>query len=607
MRIKQRLAQSTTGEPYANQQVRVRRFSDGVTLTTLTSDEDGFVTYQTDGSPGDVYFHVSGVPGGDKFWSSYDRQPAGPVAPDDVPIALSALGDQVIWGLLDELAVSKGSGDTLIVASGGALVAGCPFVNYSPDTLSFTRPSTSTRIDRVVVRVYPGTSTTFPGKQEIALVAGTEGGSAPTLSSGTDVVEVSLAQVSIPVAAPITITDERHGIGQGNPVSVARAETVSTDSSGGEALTGLSITLTLPKARTYQVEATFQAQQVVPDAVTHLLTTGSLGSGTAPNFNGPTQIATDGNGNVYVADLSNNRLMKINSSGAYVAKIDGLTGIFGVAVDSSGNIYIAQSASGFFAFRKYDSALALIEADASQAGSVRHIATDGSHVYTAHSIVIVKRLATTFNVVTSWGSSGTGNGQFNTAYGIAVGGGHVYVSDTVLDRVQKFDTNGNYVTQWGSSGTGNGQFDTPVGIAYDAANNLVLVVDQGNDRIQRFTNTGTFVDAFGSAGSGALQFTNAHGIALDGGNLWVGDFSANRLQKLVWLREEDIGYGQVAVDIDGNLSTYTGIGAISGAVSNGHTRSATGPGTAVVKAYGKALDDTMTLNAAVLTARATAQ
>ena len=80
---------------------------------------------------------------------------------------------------------------------------------------------------------------------------------------------------------------------------------------------------------------------------------------------------------------------------------------------------------------------------------------------------------------------------------------NVYVSDYVADRIQKFD-NKNYVTEnissWGSAGTGDGQFLGPRNLAIDSSNN-VYVSDSVNSRIQKFDSNGTFLTKWGSAGN----------------------------------------------------------------------------------------------------------
>jgi tripartite motif-containing protein 71 len=65
------------------------------------------------------------------------------------------------------------------------------------------------------------------------------------------------------------------------------------------------------------------------------------------------------------------------------------------------------------------------------------------------------------------------------------GSGNVYVADSSNDRIQKFDASGAFLTTWGSLGSGNGQFNFPLGVATDGSGN-VYVADSGNNRIQKF-------------------------------------------------------------------------------------------------------------------------
>src|SRR5262245_21508471 len=101
--------------------------------------------------------------------------------------------------------------------------------------------------------------------------------------------------------------------------------------------------------------------------------------------------------------------------------------------------------------------------------------------------------------LTQWGSPGSGNGEYNKPYHVAVdAAGDVYVVDWEREslggnaRVQKFSASGTYLTQWGSRGIGNGQFTTPSGAAADALGNI-YVPDQSDARVQKFTNTGGYL------------------------------------------------------------------------------------------------------------------
>jgi streptogramin lyase len=131
-----------------------------------------------------------------------------------------------------------------------------------------------------------------------------------------------------------------------------------------------------------------------------------------------------------------------------------------------------------------------------------------------------------------WGTSGTGNGEFDSPYGVAVdASGNVYVSDRFNFRVQKFDSSGTYLTQWGSFGSGDGQFKGPAGVAIDVSGN-VYVVDSGNHRVQKFDSMGNFLTKWGGLGTTDGYFSQPQGVAVDtSGSVYVADWNNHRIQK----------------------------------------------------------------------------
>ncbi len=146
--------------------------------------------------------------------------------------------------------------------------------------------------------------------------------------------------------------------------------------------------------------------------------------------------------------------------------------------------------------------------------------------------VAFKTAALTPSFSSSFGSEGSGNGQFAHAADVAVDPkGNLWVLDQVNDRVQKFNAKGEYVSQFGSKGSGNGQFETPDALAIDAKGDI-WVTDTWNHRVEEFNEEGKYLKQFGSHGTGNGQFMVPEGIAVSAkGNIWVSDAAEQRLQE----------------------------------------------------------------------------
>lgn len=138
-----------------------------------------------------------------------------------------------------------------------------------------------------------------------------------------------------------------------------------------------------------------------------------------------------------------------------------------------------------------------------------------------------------YSFVLKWGTgtSGSGNGEFNTAHYLDVDSSrHIYVADWWNARVQIFDSDGNFLGKFGSYGSGDGQFDLPLGVLAHSSGRI-YVTDYYNCRVQVFDTNGNFLGKFGSSGSGDAQFNQPTGIAIDAsGYINVADRDNHRLQ-----------------------------------------------------------------------------
>ncbi len=241
-------------------------------------------------------------------------------------------------------------------------------------------------------------------------------------------------------------------------------------------------------------------------------------------FDGPTDIAVDATGNIYVVDSGNHRIQKFDSTGKFLGKWgtrgsgDGQFEFpIGIALDSSGRfIYVADK--GNHRIQKFDVS----------SSPVRFVTKWGSEC----NLTVTPPTGRCLDPDGA-GPLQVGDGQFFEPQAVVVdGAGNVYVSDTGNHRIQKFDSNGKFLLKWGRNGSAAGQFDVPRGLAFTPAG-ILLVVDQNNHRVQEFSAEGKFLRQWGEQGNGEGEFNAPQDIAVDSaGNIYIVELLNNRVQKL---------------------------------------------------------------------------
>ena len=193
---------------------------------------------------------------------------------------------------------------------------------------------------------------------------------------------------------------------------------------------------------------------------------GSYGSGNSQfslvSHSNPNGIAVDSSGNVYVADVYNHRIQKFDSNGNLITKwgspgtADGqFIGPGGVAASSSGNVYVADT--GNWRIQRFDS--------------------DGTFMAKWNILLASYCLD-------GLGTDSLGNVYVTTQYCCFLSACPIGSMDG--NPVLKFDSNGNLMANWGDWGSGDGQFKSASGVAVDSSGN-VYVADSGNSRVQKFS------------------------------------------------------------------------------------------------------------------------
>jgi hypothetical protein len=238
---------------------------------------------------------------------------------------------------------------------------------------------------------------------------------------------------------------------------------------------------------------------------------GSNGDGDG-QFRGPLGIKVDSSGNVWVADYGSSGVVEFTSSGTFVQSMTyanhpelwySLTLDF--AKDGSGNFYVTtEQDMADYPVLVYSSSWDFIShfgSYGSSAGAGVLSEPRGMAVDSSGNIYITDLY---LKNVQKFSSSGTYlsslSGSFGYPQGIAIdSSGYIYVVDTTNNCVEIYTSEDTYVSSFGGYGSGNGQFNEPYDIAIDGSGNI-YVADKGNNRIQKFSTASNPTITFSTSG-----------------------------------------------------------------------------------------------------------
>jgi uncharacterized protein (TIGR03437 family) len=304
----------------------------------------------------------------------------------------------------------------------------------------------------------------------------------------------------------------------------------------------------------------------------------------------PYGVAVDPAGNVYIAEPTDGRIRQVNTKG-YISTIVGIGTLgwggdggpavdallnrpYGVALDPSGNLYIADflnnrvrqvtkagagnistvAGSGFFSYSGDGG-----PATSAQLNGPRAVTVDSlGNFYVADTINSVVRKVTANGIISSIagiaahgfaGDNGAAtSAQLNAPQGIAVdSSGNIYVADTANSRVRKISAGViSTVAGTGTQGYGgdggpatSAQLNSPTGLALDSAGDL-YIADSDNSAIRMVSTRGTITTVAGNgtqgySGDGGPAINAVlnypQGVALDSaGRLYIADTFNNRIR-----------------------------------------------------------------------------
>ena len=297
------------------------------------------------------------------------------------------------------------------------------------------------------------------------------------------------------------------------------------------------------------------------------------------NLQLPFCVATDRAGNVYIDDLVNQRIRKITRSTGIISTIagngkagyDGDDGLAtdaelnyprGVAVDSAGNVYIADAVNSR-----------------------------------------VRRVDAQSGIITTYaggGTGGLGDGgkaiecSMSEPWGVALDKhGNLFIADTYNQRVREVNAKTGIINtiagngQFGSGGDGDSaihaQFGYPVGLAVDTAGN-VYIVDQDNCKVREVYASNAIINTI--AGTGSFSYSGDGGLAIyasiyipsgvavdDSNNVYVTGIYESRVRKITaatGIINTIAGNGQFRYTSDGGLADTTSLYFPTGVALDAH-------------------------------------
>jgi DNA-binding beta-propeller fold protein YncE len=266
----------------------------------------------------------------------------------------------------------------------------------------------------------------------------------------------------------------------------------------------------------------------------------------------PYGTAVDSKGNLYVADQKVGAIFIFNTETRDVDLIKNgvhahFVRIIGLAMDDSDRLFVSDpGVRHVMVFNKEHKAEDVITEGMAEPGGlavdtrnrllyVADIELDQILVYDADTLKLLRKIGTTGHH-----HELTSQGDFSKPTGVAVDAeGNLYVADTMNNRIEIFDADGQFVSAFGKNGDGPGYFSRPKGVAIDGDGHI-WVADGAQDRVQVFNKEGQLLISFGGHGLLPGQFQGLVAITIDKKNrVFTTEIFPGRAQQFQYVSDAE--------------------------------------------------------------------
>jgi DNA-binding beta-propeller fold protein YncE len=266
----------------------------------------------------------------------------------------------------------------------------------------------------------------------------------------------------------------------------------------------------------------------------------------------PYGMAVDSKGNLYVADQKVGAIFIFNTETRDVEliknKVHGhFVRIIGLAMDDNDRLFVSDPGlSHILVFNaKHEAEDVITDGLVTPGALALDIENRLLYVSDVDQDQVLVYDADTFKLKRRIGTGGRKHelntpGDFARPTGLAVDReGNLYVADTLNNRIEIFDGDGKFVSTFGKAGDGPGYFARPKGVAIDGDGHI-WVVDGQQDRVQVFNREAQLLITFGGHGLLPGMFQGAVGIVIDQNNrVFTSEIFPGRVQQFRYVTDAE--------------------------------------------------------------------